>query len=66
MKKAIILIIILFNLLYTYQSYAEDKNTIEPPTQRKQKEADTKVKPETTNEEKDQHQTLSSLRTKQK
>jgi len=66
MKKAIILIIILFNLLYPYQSYAEDKNPGEPPTPKKQKAADTKVKPETTNEEKDDHQTLSSLRTKQK
>ena len=66
MKKAIILIIILFNLLYTYQSYAEDKNPVEPPIQKKQKEADTKVKPETTNEEKDEHQTLSSLKIKQK
>jgi conjugal transfer pilus assembly protein TraK len=66
MKRAIILIIILFNLLSAYQSSAEDKNPGPPPTQKQQKEADPKVKPETTNEEKDVHQTLSSLKTKQK
>jgi conjugal transfer pilus assembly protein TraK len=66
MKKAIILIIILLNLLCAYRSNAEEKNPGEPPTQKQQKELDTKLKQETTNEEKDEHQTLSSLRTKQK
>jgi len=59
MKRAIILTIILFNLFYTYLSSAEDKNPGEPPAQKEQKEADTKVKPV------NEHQTLSSLRTKQ-
>mgnify|MGYP000904188473 FL=1 len=65
MNKAIILTIILFNLLFAYLSYAEDKNSGEPPAQKEQKEADTKVKPEMKNEEKNEHHTLSSLRTKQ-
>jgi len=66
MKKAVILIIILFNLLNASLSSAEDKNPGPPPTQKQQEEVDTKVKPETKSEEKDQEQTLSSLKTKQK
>jgi hypothetical protein len=66
MKKAIILIIILFNLFCTYLSSAEDKNSGEPQALKEQKEADTKVKPQTKPEEKDKYQTLESLKTKQK
>jgi len=66
MKRAIILTIILFNLLFAYLSYAEDKNPGEPPGQKEQKKADTTVKPEMKNEEKNEHQTLSSLKTKKK
>ncbi|MGV8058822.1 MAG: type-F conjugative transfer system secretin TraK [Smithellaceae bacterium] len=65
MKRAIILTVILFNLLFASLSYAEDKNPGEPPAQKEQKEADTKVKPVTKNEEISEHHTLESLRTKQ-
>lgn len=65
MKRAIILIIILFNLLFPYLSYAEDKNRGESPAQKEQNEADTKVKPVTKNEEINEHHTLESLKTKQ-
>ena len=63
MQKAILLIIILWNLLSTYPSYAEDKNPPELPVQ---KEAQTTIRPEIKQEEKDQYQTLSSLKTKKK
>jgi len=42
------------------------KESGEHQPKKKQKEADTKSKAGTTNEEKDEHKTLSSLRTKQK
>ncbi|OPY84775.1 MAG: TraK protein [Smithella sp. PtaU1.Bin162] len=65
MKRAIILTIILFNLFFAYLSYAEDKNPGEPPALKEQIEAGTKVKLVTKNEEINEYQTLSSLRTKQ-
>ena len=63
MKKAIILIIILFNLFYSHLSFAEDQNSGATPIQ---KEATTKVKPAAKIEEKNKYQTLESLKTKQK
>lgn len=65
MKRAIILTIILLNLLFAYLSHAEDKNPGEPPAQKEQNEAGTKVKSVTKNEEKNEYNTLESLRTKQ-
>jgi conjugal transfer pilus assembly protein TraK len=66
MKRAITLTVILFNLLFVSLSYAEDKKPGEPPAQKEQKEADTKVKPEKKNEENNEYQTLSSLKTRKK
>lgn len=63
MQKAILLIIILLNLISTYPSYAEEKNPPELPVQ---KEAQTTIRPEIKQEDKDQYQTLSSLKTKKK
>ena len=66
MKKAMILITMLFVLFCVCQSYAEDKSSAELQVQKQQKEPDVKSKPETTGEEKDERHILESLKTKQK
>lgn len=64
MKKAIIVIIVLFNLS-TSLSYSEETKPIPPSTQKVKSDIDTKGSPAINDSEKDKYKTLESLKEKQ-